>query len=375
MATNKDTQSISAFLELVRAGLWDTEVQLAQYREVNLNNIFDMASEQSVVGLVAAGLEHVADIKVSKEELLQFIGQAIHIEQRNIAMNAFVATLIERLRNADIYSILLKGQGIAQCFDKPLWRACGDVDLLLDEVNYEKAKLFLLPLASECDVEEKYGKHIGLTIDGWSIELHGTQHCELSWRTDRVIDKTQEAVLVGGNVRTWMNGNTIVYLPAPNEDVFFVFTHFIKHFFKEGVGLRQICDWCRLLYVYRESIDNKLLETRLKKSRLMTEWKVFAAFAVDKLGMPEYAMPFYSSKARWGRKAEQVMAFVMEVGNFGHNKDMSYFRKYPYLIRKAISFYRRSGSLIHHAGIFPFDSIRFVPGFIFNGLRSAANGE
>ena len=102
MATNKDTQSISAFLELVRAGLWDTEVQLAQYREVNLNNIFDMASEQSVVGLVAAGLEHVADIKVSKEVLLQFIGQAIHIEQRNIAMNAFVATLIERLRNADI---------------------------------------------------------------------------------------------------------------------------------------------------------------------------------------------------------------------------------------------------------------------------------
>ena len=35
-----------------------------------------------------------------------------------------------------------------------------------------------------------------------------------------------------------------VFLPAPDEDVVFVFSHILQHFYKEGIGLRQICVWC-----------------------------------------------------------------------------------------------------------------------------------
>lgn len=57
--------------------------------------------------------------------LLQWIGEVQVIEQRNKAMNQFVAELIEKLRKADIYALLVKGQGIAQCYEKPLWRCSG----------------------------------------------------------------------------------------------------------------------------------------------------------------------------------------------------------------------------------------------------------
>ena len=103
-----------AFFELLRAGLWEKEVRLSPYKNIDYSVILNLAEEQSVVGLVAAGLEHVADVKIPQQWALQFTGQTIQLEQRNKAMNAFVARLIGKLRNEDIYTLLVKGQGIAQ---------------------------------------------------------------------------------------------------------------------------------------------------------------------------------------------------------------------------------------------------------------------
>lgn len=372
---SKFNSNREVFFALLRAGLWgDVNPDVQIDGPSDWQEVYRLANEQSVLGLVLAGLER-SDIKPPKVLLLQWIGEVQIIEQRNKEMNAFVAELINKLRCADIYALLVKGQGIAQCYEKPLWRSSGDVDLLLSEDNYEKAKSILLPLASSYDVEEKYGKHIGLTLDGWSVELHGTQHSELSNRIDKVIDEVQNDVFCGGNVRSWDNSGTIVFLPAPDNDVIFIFTHFIKHYFKEGVGLRQVCDWCRLLYTYKDSLNQGLLEKRIRKARLLSEWKAFAALAVDYLGMPIEAMPLYSVEVKWKRKAKTISDYILEVGNFGHNRDMSYFGKYPYVIRKCISFWKRTGYLLKHTSVFPWDSVRFFPSLVFNGVRSALRGE
>ena len=37
----------------------------------------------------------------------------------------------------------------------------------------------------------------------------------------------------------------------------------------------------------------------------------------------------------------------------GHNRDMSYYSKYPYVVRKCISVSRRISDLLHHTMIFP----------------------
>ena len=280
------------------------------------------------------------------------------IEQRNKKMNAFVADLIEKLRKENIYAILVKGQGIAQCYEKPLWRSSGDVDLFLSEDNYKKALQILSPLATSIEEENTYNKHLAMTIDGWTVELHGTLRSGLWQSIDRGIDKVQNAVFYEGKVRSWMNGGTQVFLPAADEDVVFVFAHILQHFYKEGIGLRQICDWCRLLWTYKESLNHKLLETRIKSMGVMTEWKAFAALAVDYLGMPVEAMPFYSDDKKWKRKAVRVMEFVLETGNFGHNRDYSYRNKYPYIIYKAISFWKHLKDGAFFFSIFPLDSIK-----------------
>ena len=364
-----------ALLALVKAGLWETEVRLASYGEISYSPLFNIATEQSVVGLVSAGLEHVADVKVPQTDALQFAGQTLQLEQRNKAMNAFVASLIERLRAEDVYTILVKGQGIAQCYKRPLWRACGDVDLFLSEDNYKKASQILSTLATSIEEENLYYHHLAMTIDGWSVELHGTLRSGLWQSIDRGIDNVQYDVFYDGRVRSWMNGLTQVFLPAADEDVMFVFAHILQHFYKEGIGLRQICDWCRLLWTYKDSLNRKLLESRIKSMGVMTEWKAFAALSVDYLGMPVEAMPFYSDDKKWKRKAVRVMEFVLETGNFGHNRDYSYQKKYTYIVYKAISAWKHIVDFGRYFVIFPLDAVKVTWNRMCLGISVAMKGK
>ena len=359
----------SAFWELVSAGLWE-------HAGANLNNdldwekVYQLAAEQSVIGVVLAGIEH-SNVKPPQELLLQWIGEVQMLEQQNMAMNEFVARLIDRLRYKDIYAILVKGQGIAQCYERPLWRVSGDVDLLLSESNYYDAKKYLYPLASSKEEENKKRKHLGLVIDTWLVELHGTLHTRQLMRLNEVIDEVQRDVFSGGNVRSWVNGKTVVFLPSLDNDVFFVFAHIIQHYFGGGVGLRQICDWCRLLWTFRDCLNHGLLESRLRKAGMMSEWKAFAILAVEYLGMPVEAMPLYSTDKRWKRKANKVMDFVMKSGNLGQNNDGNYRGKYPYLIWKAISAWRYMRNTITHLSIFPKDSIIVLARMFFTGVKDA----
>lgn len=392
----KFDKNIAALFALLRAGLWeDAGLPFTAYGlpesgdEVDWNKVLDLAEEQSVVGLIAAGIERFkvqyswtsqtakpsARFNVPKPIALQFIGRTVQMEQRNQAMNYFIGVMVEKMREAGIYMVLVKGQGVAQCYERPLWRSCGDVDFFLDDENYERAKGFLKPLAASVEEEYVREKHLGMTIDPWVVELHGMLYSGLSTRINRELDKVQCETFVDGNVRVWKDGGTDVPLLALENDVFYVFTHILQHFYKGGIGLRQICDWCRLLWKYRSGLDVAKLEGRLRRAGLMSEWKAFAALAVNDLGMPPEAMPMYDDAAKWSRKAELIKTFVMSVGNFGHNRDHSYFEKYPYLIRKSVSFGRRVGDLVRHAQIFPIDSLRFFPSMLVNGVRSVVNGE
>ena len=351
MDTNRHESSINAFFALIRAGLWvDANLNL----DVDLNDkvdwekVYQLAEEQSVVGLVTAGIEryrnHNANLNVNQELLLQWIGEVHMIEQTNKAMNKFIEKLVVKMREAGIYTLLVKGQGVAQCYERPLWRTSGDVDFFLSNDNYEKAKRFLLPLSSGNKPERLYSKEMGMSIDPWYVEVHGTLRTGLSTRIDNAIDSVQRDVFYDGSVRSWANGNTQIFLPAPDCDVFFVFTHFIKHFYKEGgVSIRQLCDWCRLIWTYKDSLNQELLESRVRKAGLMSEWKAFAALAVEYLGMPVKAMPLYSSDKKWKKKSKKIVAFILKGGEW-----------------------QKFNDTIAVGKIFPLSTVRFLPGILLS---------
>ena len=375
-----------AFFALVRAGLWGDLRSVQEYKglmvqdSVDWDQVLQMAMEQSVAGLVASSVEAVqAWLKdheyplIPRVTVLQFAGAIQYIEEQNKDMNAFVAELFGQLREAGINALLVKGQGIAQCYENPMRRTPGDVDLLLNEVDYSKAKALLLPQATDVEPEFVFLKHLGMTISGWTVELHGSLRPRLGKRIDSVVEALQKEVLEGGKVRLvefeGSNGSKVqVALPAPDEDVLFVFCHILQHFYYEGVGLRQICDWCRLLYTYRDSLDHGLLESRIRKAGLMTEWKAFYNLASRYLGMPDLDSRFMVHDSRFDRKADRIMEFVLEVGNFGFNRehpaDQSFLRNKLFTLR------RRTADSARHFMIFPKNAFRIWLSLVAHGAAT-----
>lgn len=373
MDRTKNQANINIFFTLVRIGLWadveTSDLGIQGFTEsVDWEGVYQLAEEQSVIGVVLAGIEH-SNVKPPKELLLQWIGEVQILEQQNKSMNQFIGDLIKKMRTADIYTLLVKGQGLAQCYDQPLWRACGDVDLLLSDTNYNKAKLFLAPKSTSTISELKKEKHIAYIIDGWCVELHGNLPSRLFKSIDRVIVELERGIFYGGQVKSLMMNNTEVFTPAPDLDVLFVFTHLLKHFFRGGVGFRQICDWCRLLWTYRDCLKYGQLESRIQRAGLMSEWKTFAALVVNYLGMPAEAMPFYSASAKWKRKASKVVPLILKSGNFGNKRDKSYYSKYPYLLWKTISLWNHTRECLMYMRVFPVDAVKiwglkFSEGFV-----------
>lgn len=180
----------------------------------------------------------------------------------------------------------------------------GDVDLLLDDENYQKAKELLIPLSEVTESEDVAKKHLALRINGFEVELHGKMPFGISCRADDVVDEVLEDSLLKGRVSKWSVDETDVLLPNPDNHIVIVFTHFLRHFFIEGVGLRQICDWCRLLYIYRDSLNYELLESRIKAMGLMSEWKAFYNLASRYLGMPDLDSELTIHDSRFDKKAD-----------------------------------------------------------------------
>ena len=378
-----------AFFELLRAGLWADrdEFQVSGsstseaakpsvkfHGSVDWEKVYQLAAEQSVIGVVLAGIDwfkvHDSRFTIPQEVLLQWIGEVQMIEQQNLAMNKFVAQLIEKLCNNDIFALLVKGQGIAQCYERPLWRACGDVDLLLDKDNYEKAERHCDSIANSRSLETAKNKerlHQEYKIGDWTVELHGTMHADLSRRMDRVIDQVQDDTFSKKQVRIWKDGETDVALPCPDNDVIFVFSHILQHLFFEGIGLRQICDWCRLLWTYRDTLNYGLLESRIRAMDVMSEWKTLAAFAVKYLGMPAEAMPLCDVRCKtYDVRARRLMNFILEVGNFGHNREVKWSSPVK---RRSMLIWHRIIDTVRLSFVFPVDAPKFLANYACDGVR------
>ena len=349
--------NLQAFFALVRAGLWEQDVRLSSYGFIDYEKVFSYSEEQSIVGIVAAGLEHVIDVNPPKDILLSFVGRALQLEQRNKAMNLFVSKLINDLQGKGINVLLVKGQGIAQCYSRPELRSSGDIDLLLDGDSYRKSISYLSSISKVQEEEIPELLHQSFVVGNWEVELHGSLRGGLTKRIDNFIDRIQTETFDENKIRVWNHNGVDVLIPAPNNDLIFVFSHILQHFFKEGVGLRQICDLCRLLWAFKNSIDSSLLKRRLSEMRLETEWNVFLTFAARWLGMPIEAIPCYSPNKQWYNKADRICYSIIETGNFGHNRDYSYYKNHSYIKYKTISLIRHCKDFIRQIKIFPVDSV------------------
>ena len=369
------TPAEKLFFGLLRSGLWGATPELpgtAPSGE-DWEKVYGLSMSQTVVGLVTDGAAACPADFVPKPVSLKLMASLIGTEKTNAVMDSHVSRFVSLLESRGVQPILVKGQAVAQCYIHPSGRMPGDIDLVIDPGQYEAAKAVITPIADSVGIEGVANLHFGAMLGSVELELHGSVRTSLGQKINDTLDRVQAELYREGGHRRWNCLGTEVRIPSVDFDALFIFTHLLQHFFYGGLGLRQLCDWARVLHTHCGAIDRGLLERRLTEMELLSEWKTFAGFLVDYLGLPAEEAPLYD--ARYSSRTGRLWRYIERVGNFGKNRKRRDRSRDPYLIRKIESLFVYSQDFLHHVSIFPIDSLKFFWYYFRQGTLKVLHGN
>ena len=278
---------------------------------INWNSVVRMAEFQSVAGLLYIGKSQLGPLnEIEKEGLLNTYGLLL---SDNRKINNAQGVVVRELDNSGIPYCLLKGQGVGYYYDDPKSRAGGDIDLYVGK--YQRDAIEVLRPLSDDGIIENHGKHANLRIDGVEIELHKYVDSMIKksmnvdfwrWSEEELFRNAQTKTIAGIPVR----------IPDSTFNVFCIFYHLFRHYLISGVGLRQLCDWERVLYVERNSIDRKELCQSLNEFKISEGWDAFMTIAETYMYLPIESTIYCKGKCS-SNKSEKILHQILHDGNFG----------------------------------------------------------
>ena len=330
--------------ELLRSELWGTELSFSQLSHTEFEELMEMAGEQTVTGLVGDCLIK-NNIKLEREDALGLYAKMKAIEKANARVNENLVSFVNFMERKGIDYIIVKGQVAGSFYPNPDARMSGDVDLYFVGENYEKIKSLVEQRLGKQLSKLSDGKHVEFEVNGVIFELHdklsrlATRKHQAYW--DQMIDN---AILEGTDT-VMINGKEIKTLSA-TYNAMYIFVHLFYHMTASGVGLRQLCDWARVLHNLNDNVnDNEnLLNTKaqrdkdfndnrtpslnregwggssisgpLKELGYLKAYKAMGAFLVEYLGLPEEHCPCVLTEQdrKW---VETIKKNILKRGNFG----------------------------------------------------------
>ncbi len=308
------------FWELLKAGLWERQPVIdAKLSNTEWAEVIKHAKQQTLIGLLFDGMLRLpVEQQPNEVTRMKWFWNVNKIEQSHRKMNHVLVELTEKLQEQNIPSLLLKGQSYAVMYPQPLHRQCGDIDLFVGTKNYEKTCKLVREWGMSDSGNEESPIHLQSSWQGITIELHRkvsnvprlSKHFPLLGWCESELDMSDTFFVPSTEEKS-------VRIPSPSFTVLYVFFHLYQHFLITGVGLRQLCDWARILHVYRGMYDYNELEKRLSTLGLLHPWRVFGTLLVNQLGLPIDYFPLYQSEEK---KAKKVLSLIKHDGNFGHTR-------------------------------------------------------
>lgn len=276
--------------------------------------VYYESQRQAVTGIMLHGLNRLpSEQRPPQAIILQWIAAGQMIMQRNKIMDNRCHELLAKLKDAGIRGTILKGQAIAQLYDKELksLRQSGDIDVYI-EGGLEKAMAFAKAQGQK-NIDWDY-KHLHLTL--WKdieIEMHYRVEVLLNLRKNKKLQRWfkdhEESLFEEGDGLT---------TPTTEINVFYILLHIYRHFLYEGVGLRQIIDYYFVLkHLGNDNVEHKdYFESLTAVNTFGMERfaKGLMWVMAEVLGMPHEWMLWEPDK----KEGEYILAQVMKGGNFGH---------------------------------------------------------
>lgn len=358
----------SIYLTLLRAGLWDTKASVEG--DVDWKGLMALAKRQSTTALIchaALQLEGNVVPAALQPKMQAFLLKTINA---HASMNRAIASIVTRLHEQGIESVLLKGQGVASYYPTPLLRQCGDIDLYVDDY------------AAACDSirtedggqkteegqrkAETSDKHTQFDLGGGlSLEIHEYTEILEDEKKNALYQTFSDDGTTNDLVPIVFNGVSVM-TTEDTFNAFYIFHHLWHHTIGMGMGLRQVCDWAVFLHTHADKLDTKRLKMYLSELSLMDQWQVYGCLIVQYLGVEADEVPFYDAKKN--RRAARLLHYILTEGD---NREFKFGRSEQLTKKKAATLryiFRKTARLLP---IFPGQAMRYFIHSIHSGLKKA----
>ena len=372
------SNTIEQFFALIRSGLWGGKAASSPFDGgADWAALLRLASMQSLTGIFADGAGTLPrELMPPAETARRLFVTVESIRRANRRLDTVLAELEAGLRREGIEGILLKGQGVARAYLHPELRMCGDIDLYPGKGDaYLRCCEIVRSLGESEGREDESEKHFHFNRRGCSIEIHSHVMLAADPFVNRRLQRWTDEMLDDPSKLRHVEINGVeVNLPPVDFDAVFILQHIANHLLKGGIGLRQLCDWSRYLHVHAAEIDRARLGNNLRTLRLMNCWQLFGWLAVNRLGLPEAEMPFYSP--RHEKRALRCLRIILRKGNFGHydkaarrNLDINY------ILRKMQTCLIVIGQHAELLRVIPAEVLRHLPWYLLDGIKRLFTGK
>ena len=232
------------FFALLRDALWRHKEDLPQsLNPTLLGEIMRMAEEQTVTGLVADAIIHNS-INIGKTAPIKLLALSQQIKATNINLNKEIAEFVSLMNSNNEDYIIVKGQTVAALYREPYTRMSGDIDFYVKD--YKETTEILNKEWHVSLPEKLIDKEASFTHNNALYEIHrslvefGCKKHQRYW----------EELMTSSPYLIDIDGAKVKTL-EPTIYAVYVFLHLFFHFIREGVGLRQLCDWAMVLHIWK----------------------------------------------------------------------------------------------------------------------------
>ncbi len=306
------------FLELLSAAIWNRPAEAALFDGVDSETwkaLVRHAHVQRVSALIADGAASLPPGSAPPKAIaISLLLAAEKIEEANRSLNKSLADISHEYASRDFLFLLLKGQGNALYYPKPLHRTPGDLDLFLyREEDYRRAKKWVFEQGYPRESENM--QHLAFDWGNAHIENHRYVTYFTNEKYNKHFGLLVKRIVDNGDFETVQIGETAIQVLPAEFNAFYVFEHLFGHFIHTGIGLRQVCDWLLILSARRSEIDEKRFTALAQQFGLLTAMQTLAHACIRYLGAKPEIFPFPLDMEN--RYRDLLMEDILRAGHFG----------------------------------------------------------
>ena len=297
-------QTQKTLLGVVAQALTGTEYDIP--KDTDWVALFAESKAQAVAPLV---FSCVSEKCTDTEVFQKWKSLTMRVLQNNLRIQLQHDTLHRLMTKHNIPYCIIKGCASAMHYPDPLLRAMGDVDFLVSNTFWDKAKEVLLA-DGFTSFGEGHAFHLAFHKKNVNMEMHhepfGLKQGgeELLKIVPELVDKS---ILVNTDVASFR-------MPDAFGHGIVIMLHAYRHLIDTGVGVRHLCDWATFIMKFSNQEFMDIFQKRFEKLGI---WKLAQAFGTTAhcyLSVPyqEWMGPVDEDICR------MLMLDIFNGGNFGH---------------------------------------------------------